>query len=158
MENARMVPQPGSQQKNRPLCTLPRIRSLSWMLPLVLGSLCLSPSLAQSERAITITADSQEANSITGVITAEGNVTIRYAAQQVVANAQKAIYYTQEQRIELEGNVEITQDQNRLQAEQVVYRVDQGTIQAIPTQGQQVESVYILPAAASPAPDSSATP
>lgn len=157
MENARMVPQPGSRQ-NTPLCTLSRIRPLSWVLALVVGSGLFSPSLAQSERAITITADSQEANSITGVITAEGNVTIRYPVQQVVANAQKAIYYTQEQRIELEGNVEITQEQNRLQAEQVVYRVDQGTIQAIPTQGQQVESVYILPETTAPEPAATAAP
>lgn len=137
--------------------TIPWIRPLAYVLPLLISS--LTPALAQTgDRAITITANSQEANSLTGVITAEGNVTIRYPAQSVVATADKAIYFTQEQRIELEGGVEVTQDQNRLQAEQIVYHVDEGTIQAIPTAGQQVESVYILPAPAQPVPEITPTP
>lgn len=137
--------------------SIPQIRFLACLLPLALG--CLAPAFAQTgDRAITITADSQQANSITGVITAEGSVTIRYPAQSVVATADQAIYYTQEQRIELEGGVEITQNQNRLQAEQIVYRVDEGTIQAVPTQGQQVESVYILPDPVEAPPEPTPTP
>ncbi|MDX2271255.1 MAG: LptA/OstA family protein [Cyanobacteriota bacterium] len=103
------------------------------------------PVVAQPSRAISITADSQEANANTGVIIAVGNVSISYPAEQVTAKAQKAIYYTQEQRIELEGQVVITQKQNRLQAEKITYQVREGTIQALPSAGQQVETLYILP-------------
>ncbi|MEO0853277.1 MAG: OstA family protein, partial [Cyanobacteria bacterium J06648_11] len=53
-------------------------------------------AIAQSERALTITSDVQSANSITGVIVAEGNVTLKYPAEQLEARSQRATYYTQE--------------------------------------------------------------
>lgn len=100
---------------------------------------------APSGRALTILADTQEANANTGVITATGNVSIQFPAEGVVAQSQKATYYTQEQRIVLEGGVVITQKQNQLQAEQVTYLVSEGKIEAMPGSGQQVESVYVFP-------------
>jgi lipopolysaccharide export system protein LptA len=124
----------------------------------ILGTLCLltltgaDPGRAQNERALIIKADSQEANSNTGIIIAKGNVSITYPLEEVTARSQKATYYVQEQRILLEGNVTITQRENKLQAEKVTYLLTDGTIQADPAGGQQVESIYILPTAATPTP------
>lgn len=116
----------------------------------VLGSLMLFTvgpklALAQSERALTVVADSQSANTNTGVIVAEGNVTIRYPAEQVVGQSQKATYYTREQRIVMEGNVDVVQGDNRLQAATVTYLLERNTLEALPTAGGQVESVYVFP-------------
>lgn len=97
------------------------------------------------ERALRIRADSQEANATTGVIVARGNVGITYPAENVQAQAQLATYYTREQRIVLEGQVQISQDQNQLRAEKVTYLVETGEIQAEPQGGDQVESVYVFP-------------
>ncbi|MGF1574793.1 MAG: LptA/OstA family protein [Cyanophyceae cyanobacterium] len=102
-------------------------------------------SVAQDSRALTIRADSQEANANTGVVTAQGNVTISYPAEQVTARSQRLTYYTREQRIVLEGGVSISQEQNQLQAETVTYLVEQGTISAEPAAGQQVETIYVFP-------------
>ena len=104
-------------------------------------------AIAQSERALTVIADSQSANTNTGVIVAEGNVTIRYPAEQVVGQAQKATYFTREQRIVMEGNVDVVQGDNRLQAETVTYLLEKNTIEALPNAGGQVESVYVFPEA-----------
>ncbi len=100
------------------------------------------------ERALRIRADSQEANATTGVIVARGNVGITYPAENVQAQAQLATYFTREQRIVLEGQVLITQDQNQLRAEKVTYLVETGEIQAEPQGGDQVESVYVFPESA----------
>ncbi len=106
----------------------------------------LAPACAQSqERALTVIADSQSANTNTGVIVAEGNVTIRYPAEQVVGISNKATYFTQEPRIVMEGDVDVTQGGNRLQGETVTYFLEENTIEALPTAGGQVESVYIFP-------------
>ncbi len=114
---------------------------------LVLGVLlsCGIPAWSQNPRAISINADAQEANANTGVFTAIGNVTLNFPAERLTARAQRAVYYSREQRIELEGQVTISQGDNQLQAEKVIYRIDQGTIQAVPVAGRQVESIYVLP-------------
>ncbi|NJL97965.1 MAG: hypothetical protein HC818_03715 [Synechococcaceae cyanobacterium RM1_1_27] len=110
------------------------------------GILAISgSSLAQDSRALSIRADSQEANANTGVVTAVGNVTVSYPAEQVTARSQRLTYYTREQRIVLEGGVSISQEQNQLQAETVTYLVEQGTISAEPAAGQQVETIYVFP-------------
>ncbi|MFQ3614368.1 MAG: LptA/OstA family protein [Cyanobacteriota bacterium] len=103
------------------------------------------PAWGQNPRAISINADFQEANANTGVFIATGNVTLNFPAERLSARAQRAVYYSQEQRIELEGQVTISQGDNQLQAEKVIYRIDQGTIQAVPVAGRQVESIYVLP-------------
>lgn len=118
---------------------------------LIMGSLGLAlmvgaiPARSQGSRALTIRADIQEANANTGVVTARGNVTINYPAEQVSARSQMLTYFTREQRIILEGGVSISQQQNQLQAERVTYLVEEGTIQAEPASGQQVETIYIFP-------------
>lgn len=121
-----------------------------WIVGLGLTTGWTGSALAQDNRALTIRADSQEANANTGVVTAQGNVSIGYPAEGVTARSQKLTYYTQEQRIVLEGEVSITQQQNQLQAERVTYLVEQGTIQAEPAPGQQVETIYIFPDPAGP--------
>ena len=103
------------------------------------------PVCAQSNRALTIVADSQSANTETGVIVAEGNVTIRYPAKQVLGQSRIATYFTEEQRIVMEGDVDATQGGNRLQAETVIYLLEDNTIEALPIEGGQVESVYVFP-------------
>lgn len=110
---------------------------------LVLGTRI--PAWGRNPRAISISADTQEANANTGVFTAIGNVTLSFPAERLTARAQRAVYYSQERRIELEGEVIITQGENQLQAEKVIYHIDQGKIQAIPVAGRQVESIYVLP-------------
>lgn len=102
------------------------------------------PALAQ-DRALTILADIQSADANAGIIQADGNVIIRYPAESIEATAQQATYYTNEQRIVLQGGVTITQNQNTVQAETVTYLVLTGTIEAAPASGQQVESVYFFP-------------
>ena len=103
------------------------------------------PACAQSDRALTVVADSQSANTDTGVIVAEGNVTIRYPAKQVVGQSHKATYFTEEQRIVMEGAVDVTQGGNRLRAETVIYLLEDNTLEALPVAGGQVESVYVFP-------------
>lgn len=124
-------------------------RPLGVAIGVVVGAIAwgsaMTTAIAQSERTLTITADVQSANSITGIIVAEGNVLMRYPVEQVEARSQRATYYTKEQRIVLEGNVDITQAQNRLRAAAITYLLTEGTIEALPPQGGQVESVYVFP-------------
>ncbi|NJK63542.1 MAG: hypothetical protein HC921_13415 [Synechococcaceae cyanobacterium SM2_3_1] len=122
-----------------------RVASTAWVVGafLLLGGYGWAQE--SPERALRIRADSQEANATTGVIIARGNVGITYPAENVQAQAQLATYYTREQRIVLEGQVQISQDQNQLRAEKVTYLVESGEIQAEPQGGDQVESVYVFP-------------
>ncbi|MFQ3680125.1 MAG: LptA/OstA family protein [Pseudanabaenaceae cyanobacterium] len=104
------------------------------------------PVAAQRPRtALTIRADIQEADARAGVVTARGNVRLSYPARQIEATATQAQYFSQERRIVLSGNVVVVQLGNRIQAETIVYRIDEGRFEAMPPAGQQVESVYIVP-------------
>ena len=114
-----------------------------YMSVLAIGGCKLA--FAQSDRALTVIADSQSANTDTGVIVAEGNVTIRYPSEQLVGQSHKATYFTQEQRIVMEGAVDVTQGDNRLQAETVIYLLEDNTLEALPIAGGQVQSVYVFP-------------
>lgn len=102
-------------------------------------------SLAQEGGTITLKSDVQEANSITGVITARGNVQIDYPARQIYATSAQAQYFSNERRIILSGNVEVLQEGNRLRAETITYLIDEGRFVALPQPNEQVESVYVLP-------------
>jgi len=124
-----------------------RLRELGWAVGVALLLAIPGPAWGQNPRAISISADVQEANANTGVFIATGNVTLSFPAERLTARAQRAVYYSQEQRIELEGQVTIRQGENQLQAEKVIYYLEKGTIQAVPSPGQQVESVYVLPEA-----------
>lgn len=108
---------------------------------------------------ITLRSDVQEANAITGVITARGNVQIDYPARQIYATSSQAQYFSEEQRIILSGNVVVLQEGNRLEAETVTYLVDEGRFVALPQPNRQVQATYFLPASddpATPAPSGSA--
>lgn len=103
---------------------------------------------------LTLRSDIQEANAVTGVITARGNVRITYPARQIQATAVQAQFFSRERRIVLSGNVYVLQNGNSLRGENITYLIDEGRFVALPDSGQQVEAVYLVPppAPASPAP------
>lgn len=110
----------------------------------------LSPAHAQatgaaSNQPLTLRSDIQEANAVTGVITARGNVQIFYPARQLQATAAQAQYYSRERRIVLSGDVYVLQQGNSLRGETITYLVDEGRFVATPQSGNQVESIYIVP-------------
>lgn len=107
----------------------------------------LTPATAQTAAAnqpLTLRSDIQEANAVTGVITARGNVQINYPARQIQATSVQAQYYSRERRIVLSGNVYVLQAGNSLRGERVTYLIDEGRFVATPVGGQQVESIYIV--------------
>lgn len=93
---------------------------------------------------ITLKADVQEANAVTGVITARGNVQIEYPTRDIVATSAQAQYFSEENRMILSGNVVVLQEGNRLEAETVTYLIDEGRFIALPQPNDQVETTYIL--------------
>lgn len=93
---------------------------------------------------ITLRADVQEANAITGVITARGNVRIDYPTRDIVATSAQAQYFSEENRMILSGNVVVLQEGNRLEAETVTYLIDEGRFVALPQPNEQVETTYII--------------
>lgn len=107
-----------------------------------------SGQIAQAQtggnQALTLRSDVQEANSITGVITARGNVQINYPARQIQATSAQAQYYSRERRIVLSGNVYVLQEGNSLQAETITYLIDEGRFVALPRQQEQVEAIYLV--------------
>ena len=127
---------------------------------LAIASSSMPPTQAQPNTALTIRADVQEANSITGVVTATGNVKMTYPARQIDAVAEQAQYFSKEQRVVLTGNVVVTQEGvNSIKAQTITYLVTEGKFIAAPPNNQQVETIYVVPdrdAVSSPA--TSATP
>jgi len=111
----------------------------------------LSPANAQatgenrSNQPLTLRSDVQEANAVTGVITARGNVQIFYPARQLQATSAQAQYYSRERRIVLNGDVYVLQQGNSLRGETITYLVDEGRFVATPQSGNQVESIYLVP-------------
>lgn len=109
-----------------------------------------SPRQAIAEESVpagqpmTLLADVQEANAVTGVVTARGNVQIFYPARNMQATAVQAQYYSREGRIVLNGDVYILQDGNSIQGEVVTYLIDEGRFVALPNTGDQVQSVYLV--------------
>lgn len=100
--------------------------------------------VAGAGQALTLRADVQEANAITGVITARGNVQINYPSRQIQATSVQAQYYSREKRIVLQGDVYVLQGTNSLRGETVTYLIDEGRFVALPNSGQQVESIYVV--------------
>lgn len=119
--------------------------SLLLLSCLVLGDVDSSARAQSANSVITLRSDVQEANAITGVVTARGNVQIDYPAREIFATAAQAQYYSQERRIVLSGNVRILQEGNTLRAETVTYLIDEGRFVALPQPDKQVEATYILP-------------
>lgn len=129
--------------------------AIGLMLALV-GAIPSSPvnsALAQAPAAVPVPTDAQrlrldadttEANAITGVITARGNVQINYPARQIQATSVQAQYYSREGRIVLSGNVYVLQAGNSMRGETITYLVNEGRFMALPAAGQQVQSIYII--------------
>ncbi|ELS33730.1 MULTISPECIES: LptA/OstA family protein [Pseudanabaena] len=115
-------------------------------LPLAISHSSLPPSQAQpANSALTIRADVQEANSITGVVTATGNVKMTYPARQIDAIAEQAQYFSKEQRVVLTGNVVVTQEGvNSIKAQTITYLIGEGKFVAVPPSNQQVETIYVV--------------
>lgn len=103
-----------------------------------------SAQTAGAGQALTLRADVQEANAITGVITARGNVQINYPARQIQATSVQAQYYSREKRIVLQGDVYVLQAGNSLRGETITYLIEEGRFVALPNTGQQVESIYLV--------------
>jgi lipopolysaccharide export system protein LptA len=98
---------------------------------------------AQPSGLVTVESDLQQADNVTGVVTATGNVKISYPPKQVQAWARQAQYFTKEERIVLTGDVDVIQDGgNRLKAERITYLVLEDRMIADPAPGDQVMSNY----------------
>jgi len=104
-----------------------------------------APADPESRQPLRLESDIQEANSITGVITARGNVRIFYPARQMQATAVQAQYFSRERRIVLTGDVYVLQNGNSMRGESITYLVDEGRFVAFPDQGEQVETIYLVP-------------
>ncbi len=147
----------GLMKKRKLLSTMARLRShIIGFGGMVLGAIAMLSSFAPGTlRAVAQTggdrqplqlrADIQEANAVTGVVTARGNVRINYPARGIQATAVQAQYFSRERRIVLSGNVYVLQNGNSLRAETITYLVDEGRFVALPDQGRQVEAIYLVP-------------
>ena len=92
---------------------------------------------------VTVESDLQQADNVTGVVTATGNVKISYPPKQVQAWARQAQYFTKEERIVLTGDVDVVQEGgNRLKADRVIYLVLEDRMIADPAFGDQVMSKF----------------
>ena len=119
------------------------------------------PALGSSEvndgpmGLVTVESDLQQADNVTDVVTASGNVRVIYPQRDLVATAREARYFTKEERIVLEGDVDVLQEGgNRLIAERVTYLVLEDRLVADPALGDQVRSWFKL----QPRPAAEATP
>jgi lipopolysaccharide export system protein LptA len=136
-----------------PKLRLASVRSLAYtgllMSVIGLSAIAARPPVATAQatagQALTLRSDVQEANAITGVIEARGNVQIDYPARQIQATSAEARYFSREQRIVLTGDVYVLQEGNSLRGEVVTYLIEQGRFVARPEDGQQVQSIYIVP-------------
>lgn len=99
---------------------------------------------AQNTSALTVKSDIQEANTVTGVVTARGNVRINYPARDLQATAAQAQYFSEERTLVLTGNVYVLQEGNSMRAEKMTYAIDEGRFIATPARAEQVESIYLV--------------
>ncbi|GAP97014.1 LptA/OstA family protein [Leptolyngbya sp. NIES-2104] len=138
-----------------------RLRSL-FFLPAVAATIFATggTSIAQAPAtsSLTLTADTAEANARTGVVVAKGNVRINFPARQIQATSTQAIFYRNEQRIVLSGDVYVLQQGNSLRGETVTYLVNEGRFVAEPRPNRQVEAIYLIEAPPAPTAPTPATP
>lgn len=104
----------------------------------------IAKAQTSTQGTITLRADVQEANAVTGVITARGNVQIDYPVRDITATSAQAQYFSEENRMILSGNVVVLQEGNRLEAETVTYLIDEGRFIALPQPNDQVRTTYIV--------------
>ena len=94
---------------------------------------------------LTIESDQQLADNTTGVVTAIGNVRLIHPERGVVATSRQAQYFTNEDRIVLSGDVDVTQtDGTAIRAERLIYLLDQQRAIAESADGAQVMSQWRL--------------
>ena len=119
-----------------------RSRGLLLALPLLAALWPLLSAQAQQTAdagVITIESDLQSADNGTGVITASGNVRLVHAGRGLVATSRQAQYFTEEDRIVLSGDVDVSQtDGTSIRAERLTYLLDQDRAIAQPAEGAQV--------------------
>jgi lipopolysaccharide export system protein LptA len=130
------------QRRSRLLAIM--MGALGLVLAIAQGTPVVAQAQTGEQGTITLKADVQEANAITGVITARGNVQIDYPTRNIVATSAQAQYFSEENRMILSGNVIVLQDGNRLEAETVTYLIEEGRFIALPQPNNQVETTYIL--------------
>ncbi|NDJ17133.1 ostA-like family protein [Myxacorys almedinensis A] len=103
-----------------------------------------SSAIAQTAQPLTIRGNSTEANARTGVVVVKGNVQINYPSRQIQATSAQAVYFSNERRIVLSGDVYVLQQGNSLRGEQITYLVDEGRFLALPQTNRQVEAIYMI--------------
>ena len=128
---------------------LSRIRALTCLFTvstsLLVGATALPAVEPNDQGLITIESDQQAADNVTGVITASGNVRLVHDLRGVVATSRQAQYFTKESRIVLSGDVDVVQnDGNLLQADRVIYLLEDERAIATPVEGAQVFSRWTL--------------
>lgn len=132
---------------------------LAGLAGLSFTTLTWATAFAQSNGGtITLKADVQEANALTGVITARGNVQVEYPSRDIFATSAQAQYFSQERRIILSGNVVVNQEGNRIEAETITYLIDEGRFVALPQPNRQVQSIYLVPESVEPTADGPSNP
>ena len=120
--------------------------SLAWALaPLPWGGEPVALAQAGAPVAnggmVTIESDSQQADNVTGIVTATGNVRITYPEKGMVATSRQAQYFSKEGRLVLTGDVDVIDaDGQRIRAERLTYRLDSERLVAEPQPGRQVNS------------------
>lgn len=122
------------------------------------NSIAQAPAQTPASSSLTLTADTAEANARTGVVVAKGNVRINYPDRQIQATSAQAIFYRNEQRIVLTGDVYVLQQKNSLRGEKITYLVNEGRFVAEPRANQQVEAIYFIETPAAPTAPIPATP
>ena len=117
-----------------------RSRLLSWFavgVALLSAGALERPGCAETG-LLTIESDQQLADNTTGVVTAIGNVRLIHPERGVVATSRQAQYFTNEDRIVLSGDVDVTQtDGTAIRAERLIYLLDQQRAIAEPADGAQ---------------------
>ncbi len=148
-----------SRRSAHPISTL--ALPLMLALPIALPIATQAP-IAQAAPAQTLQlrANTTEANAITGVVVARGNVLITYPARSIEATAAQAIYFSKENKIVLSGNVVVLQDGggNSLRGDTITYLVKEGRFTATPQEGRQVEATYTIQDSPAPTPAPAAIP
>jgi lipopolysaccharide export system protein LptA len=126
-------------------------RWLLLLLSLAVGGTIAAPiqmpvqAQQPNPQGLSIQADTQEANSKTEVVTARGNVQLRYPSRNIQARANLAQYFIKQRRIVMTGSVLIVQEGSTLAGESVTYLIDEGRFIANPKPKQQVRSNYVIP-------------
>jgi lipopolysaccharide export system protein LptA len=103
---------------------------------------------------VSIESDLQQADNRTGIVTATGNVRIRYPARSLVATSRQAQYFSREGRLVLSGDVDVIDAKGqRIRAERLTYLLGSEHLQAEPRAGKQVQSrLRLQGSSASPQP------